>query len=204
MPVDASAPAQAIYRSFATGIEPDASFRRLQEERILTEFKEGVVQIWPGPGRLMGHTPAGALNEEMARAQPGRLFEMPDGYNQMYGAERYRVGEGLFDPKAALIAPGGQAPAANQTLPAIVAAAIAGVDVDVRPHLMANVVVTGGTSLTQGMTDRINQELVGLVPGVRVRISAPGNTYERKYASWIGGSILASLGTFHQVRGPLM
>ncbi len=38
-----------------------------------------------------------------------------------------------------------------------------------------------------------------LYPGMRIRISAPGNVYERRFASWIGGSILASLGTFHQV-----
>lgn len=33
----------------------------------------------------------------------------------------------------------------------------------------------------------------------RIRIHAPANTVERKYAPWLGGSILASLGTFHQL-----
>jgi actin-related protein 4 len=28
---------------------------------------------------------------------------------------------------------------------------------------------------------------------------APGPVVERKYAAWIGGSILASLGSFHQL-----
>ena len=35
--------------------------------------------------------------------------------------------------------------------------------------------------------------------GSRVRLHSPGNLVERKYASWVGGSILASLGTFHQM-----
>jgi Actin len=38
-----------------------------------------------------------------------------------------------------------------------------------------------------------------MFPGPRVRLSAPGNTAERRFASWIGGSILGSLGAFHQV-----
>lgn len=32
-----------------------------------------------------------------------------------------------------------------------------------------------------------------------MKIHAPGNPTERKYGGWLGGSILASLGTFHQL-----
>lgn len=34
---------------------------------------------------------------------------------------------------------------------------------------------------------------------MKVRIHAAGSTSERKYGAWIGGSILASLGSFHQL-----
>ena len=34
---------------------------------------------------------------------------------------------------------------------------------------------------------------------VQVKIHAPGNPTERRYGGWLGGSILASLGTFHQL-----
>jgi actin-related protein 4 len=173
----------------------------LQEDRILTEFKETIVQVWTGPGRLAGHSPNGIPNEEAAKSHQGRSFEMPDGWNQMWGAERYRPAESLFDIKLALSSDERPAPTPNQTLPAIIQAALSQVDVDLRPHLLANVVVTGGTSLLLGLTDRLNSELMTMYPGPRVRISAPGNMYERRYASWIGGSILASLGTFHQVSG---
>ena len=197
IPVDAGAPSQATYRSFLPGTAPHDSFRRLQEERVLTEFKESVVQVWPGPGRLLGHTPNGVLNEEIAKHQPGRPFEMPDGWNQMFGAERFRAAEAMFDVKAAL---GDQPPPASQTIPQIIQSSLAQVDVDIKPHLLSNIVVTGGTSLIQGFTDRLNNEINALYSGgPRVRISAPGNLYERKFASWIGGSILASLGTFHQM-----
>jgi len=32
-----------------------------------------------------------------------------------------------------------------------------------------------------------------------VRLAAPSNFTERSFASWVGGSILASLGSFHQL-----
>ena len=117
----------------------------------------------------------------------------------MFGPERYRPAEGLFDAKSALSDAANPAPQASQTLPQLIQSSLSQVDVDIRPHLLSNVVVTGGTSMLHGFTDRLNHELMTLYPGPRVRISAPGNMYERRFASWIGGSILASLGTFHQM-----
>lgn len=72
-------------------------------------------------------------------------------------------------------------------------------DVDIRPNLANNVVIVGSSSLALGMTDRINHDLTEALSGLKIRIYASGNTAERKFASWIGGSILASLGTFHQL-----
>ncbi|KAI9699837.1 MAG: NuA4 histone acetyltransferase subunit [Bogoriella megaspora] len=193
-PVDAGQPAQATYRSFAT--PPSASFRRFQEDRVLTEFKESVVQVWPGPGRF---------NEEVVRSQGNfgsRPFEMPDGWNQVFGTERFKATEALFDAKQAvppLDAPDGVKPTSSQTIPGMIQAAMQGVDVDLKPTLLNNVVVTGSSSLLYGLTDRVNSELQALFPGPRVRLSAPGNSAERKFASWIGASILGSLGSFHQL-----
>ena len=197
-PVEALAPSQATLRTFATGSAPDPSFRKLQEERLLTEFKETVVQVWPS-GRLAGHDAQGRNNLEAAKNTPPRPFEMPDGYNQAFGAERYRAVEGLFDPKMALTDAANPAPPAGQTIPELIKSSLSQVDVDIRPHLLSNVVVVGGSTLIHGFTERLDNELKAMFPGPRVRLSAPGNVYERKFASWIGGSILASLGTFHQV-----
>jgi len=81
----------------------------------------------------------------------------------------------------------------------MVQAALNGVDADLRSHLITRVVVTGGSTLINGFNDRLNFELQSMYTSSRVRIQAPASTVERKYASWIGGSILASLGSFHQV-----
>lgn len=78
-------------------------------------------------------------------------------------------------------------------------AALAGVDVDLRAHLLSNIVLTGGGSLTNGIIQRTELEAQQMYSGGKIRAYAPAPTVERKYASWIGGSILASLGSFHQV-----
>ncbi|MCJ1309689.1 NuA4 histone acetyltransferase subunit [Agyrium rufum] len=198
-PVDAGSPAQAAYRTFTPDTTPDPSFRALQEERLLGEFKESVVQVWTQPGRLLAHGPSGIPNEELAKQQPGRPFEFPDGYNQVFGSERFRPAEALFDPKAALTDASNPTPEAKQTLPAIIQASLNAVDVDIRPLLLANIVVVGGSSLMYGFVERLDAEVKAMFAGARVRVSAAGNLYERKFAGWIGGSITASLGTFHQM-----
>ncbi|KAI4216987.1 MAG: hypothetical protein LQ351_000936 [Letrouitia transgressa] len=197
-PVDAGAPAQATYRTWQPGTEPTPSFRALQEERVLSEFKECAAAVWTA-GRLGGHNPQGGTNLDLARSQPPRSFEMPDGYNQMFSDDRYRAAEALFDAKMALSNGTVAAPMQHETIPALVQQSLAQVDVDIRPLLLGNIVVVGGSSLLYGFNERLKLELEQLYPGPRVRIYSAGNTVERKYSSWIGGSILASLGTFHQV-----
>ena len=49
-----------------------------------------------------------------------------------------------------------------------------------------------------GIGDRMQKEITTLAPPtMKIKIIAPP---ERKYSVWIGGSILASLSTFQQVR----
>jgi actin-related protein 4 len=188
-PVDAGQPANAAYKSFPT--PPTESFRLNEEERILTSFKESVVEVWPGPGRFTG-----GQNEDLARSMPGRPFEMPDGWNQVFGIERFRVAEGLFDHTAAL---GEEKVKPEMTIPRLVQAAVQAVDADQRPLLLSNIVVTGGSTLLYKFNERLNYEINAIYPSTRNKLIAPGSIVERKYAAWIGGSILASLGSFHQL-----
>jgi len=49
----------------------------------------------------------------------------------------------------------------------------------------------------QGMGERMTKELAALAPStMKIKVVAPP---ERKYSVWIGGSILSSLSTFHQM-----
>lgn len=71
-------------------------------------------------------------------------------------------------------------------------------DVDVRRELLANIVVVGGHSLLSGMTQRLQRELDDAVVSqlkAKVHVRLP---IERKFSSWIGGSILSICGSFQQ------
>ena len=71
-------------------------------------------------------------------------------------------------------------------------------DVDIRKDLYGNIVLSGGTTMFEGIAERMEKEIKALAPAsMKVKIVAPP---ERKYSVWIGGSILASLSTFQQVR----
>lgn len=68
---------------------------------------------------------------------------------------------------------------------------------DLRKSLYGNIVLSGGGTLTKGFGDRLLHEVQRLaVKDMRIKIFAPP---ERKYSTWIGGSILAGLSTFRKV-----
>merc|ERR1712225_170984 len=79
----------------------------------------------------------------------------------------------------------------------IVVDAINRTDLDLRKSLFGNIVLSGGSTLTKGFGDRLLHEVQRLaVKDMRIKIFAPP---ERKYSTWIGGSILAGLSTFRKM-----
>jgi actin-related protein len=67
-------------------------------------------------------------------------------------------------------------------------------DIDLRKELYQNILLSGGTSMFEGIQERLNKEISAKAPpNTPVRIIAP---VERKYSVWIGGSIMATLATF--------
>lgn len=195
--VDAGAPSNAIYNQFAKA--PSDSFRKLEEERVLNSFKESVVQAWQGPGRLESPGQGGYSNMDHVRTLPPKPFEMPDGWNQVFGAERFKVAEGYFDARSAYSDAEHPQPKGEESLISVANKAIQACDVDTRPHLLNNVILTGAGSLIEKLPDRLSSDLQTVFPNPKVRILANPNSAERKYGAWIGGSVLGSLGTFHQM-----
>lgn len=66
--------------------------------------------------------------------------------------------------------------------------------------LYGNIVLSGGSTLFPGMVNRLTKELSTTIPAAyKVKVIGGTGSNDRKFASWIGGSILASLGTFHQM-----
>ena len=72
-------------------------------------------------------------------------------------------------------------------------------DIDIRKDLYNNIVLSGGNSMFNGLKEIIEEDVKTLAPysmkeEVKV-IASP----ERKYAAWIGGSILSSISTFESM-----
>ena len=117
-------------------------------------------------------------------------YELPDGQVITVGNERFRCPEVLFNPSMV----GMEANGIHDTT----FNSIMKCDVDIRKDLYSNIVLSGGTTMFPGIADRMSKEITALAPSaMKVKVVAPP---ERKYSVWIGGSILASLSTFQQVR----
>lgn len=118
-----------------------------------------------------------------------KTYELPDGNIITVGSERFRCPEVLFQPSFV----GKEASGIHDTT----FQSIMKCDVDIRKDLYANVVLSGGTTMFQGIGERMTKELTALAPStMKIKVVAPP---ERKYSVWIGGSILSSLSTFQQM-----
>jgi actin-related protein len=82
----------------------------------------------------------------------------------------------------------------EKSMPGLAWASISASDIDVRKELCKNVIMSGGSTMYEGIPDRLKSELVAKAPsGAEIRVVASA---DRKYAVWKGGSTLASLSTF--------
>merc|ERR1712192_349496 len=67
-------------------------------------------------------------------------------------------------------------------------------DIDVRKELCKNLILSGGTTMYQGLPDRLKDEIVGLAPaGAEIKVIASA---DRKFAVWKGASTFSSLSSF--------
>ncbi|XP_042332753.1 actin-like protein 6B isoform X2 [Sceloporus undulatus] len=154
-------------------------------KEVIQDFQASVLQVSDSP-----------YDEQVAAQMPTVHYEMPNGYNTDYGAERLRIPEGLFDPSNVKGLSGNTMLGVGH----VVTTSIGMCDIDIRPGLYGSVIVTGGNTLLQGFTDRLNRELSQKTPpSMRLKLIASNSTMERRFSPWIGGSILASLGTFQQM-----
>lgn len=113
-------------------------------------------------------------------------YELPDGRKILIGKERFECPEILFNPKKAGLQIEG---IHNQCFDSVMKC-----DNDVRKDLFQNIILSGGSTLFEGLAERMWTEIHQLNPSNgRIKVMAPP---ERKYSVWLGGSILASLGTF--------
>jgi actin beta/gamma 1 len=157
------------------------SFTTTAERDIVRDVKEKLCYI------ALDFDAEMKLCSESSNAE--KTYELPDGQVIVVGNERFRVPEVLFSPCFM-----GSEQVGIQDM---VFRAIMSCDVDIRKDLYSNIVIAGGSSAFSGIAERLQKEMQALAPStMHVKVVAPP---ERKYSSWIGGSILSSLSTFQSM-----
>ncbi|KAJ4713353.1 Actin-related protein [Melia azedarach] len=134
---------------------------------------------------------------------PMTPYELPDGQTIEIGADRFKIPDVLFNPSLVQTIPGMENMAENtpfRGLPQMVIESINKCDVDIRRELFSSILLAGGTASMQQLKERLEKDLLEESPqAARVKVVSSGNATERRFSVWIGGSILASLGSFQQM-----
>jgi len=160
-----------------------ASYTDFSIRSIVDDVKESLLKVSDTP----------YIEEAFANIAP-LSYELPDGKTLDLGGERFRLTEQLFSAALAGTEPTGEAILPVQQL---VLKVVQQCDADLRKDLFAGLVVTGGNSLMSGFAERLQKELADLSAYKCKLVQTAG--IERRCGTWIGGSILGSLGSFQQM-----
>ena len=131
-----------------------------------------------------------AISTATSSPKLDKSYTLPDGrVITIGGAECIRCPESLFHPPSAKTGLTG--------IHQLVYSSVLQCDEGIQQELLANIVLAGGNTMFEGISQRIQKEVAGLAPStIKTKvIAAP----VRKYSAWIGGSILASLPQFQSM-----
>ena len=121
-----------------------------------------------------------------------QIYDLPDKNTVNLLQERNSILERVFNPINEFPGFSGYHQMVND--------AISKADIEIKKDLYSNAFICGGNTLFSGFPERFQKQITNTSKqAYKLKIiTLPSNT-ERKFSSWIGGSILSSLGTFHQL-----
>ena len=168
------------------------SFHQYHVHQLVQDIKESTTKVSEADFDADAPVPAGDTT----------TYQLPDQTVYTPGIWRYRMPEILFNPAAHIP----ETYAGHETLSTLPGVhqmmyrAINACDTDLKKDLYQNIFITGGNTLWSGFNDRFMSELSSLFGAqIKLKNQSLPTAAERKNSCFIGGSILGSLGTFHQM-----
>jgi len=157
------------------------SYHLFTQLSLIRDLKESLLKVSDTP----------YSHESAYQTQAGGDYELPDGTVIELGAERFRVPEVLFAGPTALVDSGVPGFKGIQEM---AYDAIQRTEPDIRKDLYCNVVFAGGNALLAGFPERVLKKLLDMaLPTLKVKQVLPATPAERRFGTWQGGSVLASL-----------
>ncbi|XP_032158407.1 actin-related protein T2 [Mustela erminea] len=149
------------------------------DKALVDDIKEKLCYVALEPEKELSRRPEEVLRE----------YKLPDGNVIYVGDQLHQAPEALFAPE--------QLGVQNPGLSKMVSCSITKCDADIQKTLFGEIVLSGGTTLFQGLDDRLLRELEQLASkGTPIKITAPP---DRWFSTWIGASIVTSLSSFKQM-----
>ncbi|KFO31782.1 actin-related protein T2 [Fukomys damarensis] len=155
------------------------TFPCLLDKALVDDIKEKLCYVASEPEKELCQRPEDVLRE----------YRLPDGNIIFLGDQLFQAPEALFSP--------GQVGTQSPGLAKMVLASVTKCDTDIQKTLFREMVLSGGSTLFQGLEERLLRELEMLAPkGTPIKITAPP---DRWFSTWIGASIVTSLSSFKQM-----
>jgi len=173
---------------YLSNIRDDPSYEQFWKREILRDMKETCLSV----GEDLSSSLNNVGNIGMSSNLTNSTYELPDGRLVELGEEKNSILEKVFYPIKETPGFFGYHQMILDT--------ISKGDVDIRKELSSNIFVCGGNTLFSNFPERLQKQLLNASPqALKIKLILHPSSAERKFSSWIGGSILSSLGTFHQL-----
>ena len=155
------------------------NYQTIDEKEIINDIKEKLCFVSTDFDQDMQHSINSSIHH--------KKYELPDGQIITIGNERFRCPEALFQPSFL----GRECYGIHE----VIYNSIMKGDSDIRDQLFGNIILSGGNTMFPGFADRMQKELMLLDPSI-LKVHSPP---QRSFSVFLGGSILSSLSTFHEM-----
>lgn len=174
----------------------DKTILEFHKYNTLRDIKESVCKL---TDHVYDYT-----NTQHSIQLPSQPYTLPDGQNINIENQRFIIAEQLLRPNSLYVNTHDIMLDNNQYeytgLHKLISHVIDNCDADLRRQLYENIVLSGGSTLIPGLNERLTNDISNNIgPLYKVKILTGNSINNKRYSDWLGGSILGSLGSFHQM-----